>query len=119
MSLRRSVFPYISSKGTSEVLRYALCTDHHWANCGPRQEAKPKSLMEYIPQNPDGYIFSVVGGSVAQRGEWVNVLRKVGANSTAAARHCSCHRSLQLETVRRNGVKKYQTMPLREALKTS
>jgi len=37
------------------------------------------SLLDCVPQNPDGYIFSIVGGTVDQRAEWTATLRKISA----------------------------------------
>lgn len=37
------------------------------------------SLLDCVPQNPDGYIFSIAGGTVDQRAEWTATLRKISA----------------------------------------
>ena len=41
------------------------------------QDIDENSLLDCVPQNPDGYIFSIVGGTVDQRAEWTATLRKV------------------------------------------
>lgn len=46
--------------------------------------------MEYIPQNPDGYIFCIVGGSAAERATWVTTLRKVESIVMGISASVSC-----------------------------
>lgn len=57
------------------------CIAVHFFHAHFRGAAVPDydALVDVVPQNPDGYFFSIVGGTVEQRDDWFECLKQVSA----------------------------------------